>query len=78
MLKGLIMASSSSHDGVPTWNGDAASFVACRWYEKSLKETEREQSASRVWQRLTGSAKQVVRHLNPDEYEGEDGLKKLL
>jgi hypothetical protein len=67
---------------VPTWNGDAASFetfvVACRWYEKSLKESEREQSASRVWQRLTGSAKQVVRHLNPDEYEGEDGLKKLL
>ena len=45
MLKGLIMASSSSHDGVPTWNGDAASFetfvVACRWYEKSLKEYER-------------------------------------
>ena len=70
------------YDSVPTWNGDASSFeafvLACRWYEKSLKDTERKQCASRVWQKLTGPAKSVVKHLNPDEYEGPDGLAKLI
>ena len=73
---------ASMYDSVPTWSGDASSFeafvLACRWYEKSLKDTERKQCASRVWQKLTGPAKSVVKHLNPDEYEGPDGLAKLI
>ena len=67
---------------VPTWNGDASSFegfcIACRWYQKSLKENEKKQAASRVWQRLDGPAKAVVRHLDPDLYEDETGLQRLL
>ena len=67
---------------VPNWNGDPVDFdafaVACRWYEKSLKESERKQAASRVWAKLRGSAKAVVRHLNPDDYEAVDGLSKLV
>ena len=67
---------------MPTWSGDPAEFehfaTACRWYEKSLKESERRQAAPRIWSRLQGAAKAVVRHLNPDEYETDRGLQKLL
>lgn len=67
---------------VPTWSGDPSEFeafsVACRWYEKSLKDSERKQAASRVWARLQGPAKAVVRHCNPDDYESTDGLTKLI
>eukprot|EP00434_Breviolum_minutum_P042849 symbB.v1.2.038157.t2/scaffold5850.1/size23116/1 len=67
---------------VPTWDGSAASFetfvISCRWFQKSLKENEQKQAASRVWQKLTGPAKAVVRHLNPDEYEDVNGLSRLL
>ena len=69
-------------EAVPTWSGDPAEFehfaTACRWYEKSLKESERRQAAPRIWSRLHGAAKAVVRHLNPDEYETAGGLQKLL
>ena len=67
---------------VPTWDGSAASFetfvISCKWFQKSLKENEQKQAASRVWQKLTGPAKAVVRHLNPDEYEDVNGLSRLL
>ena len=67
---------------VPTWSGDPSAFesfvVSCKWYERSLKDTERKQAAARVWSRLQGAAKAVVKHLDPDEYSGEDGLTKLL
>ena len=69
-------------DAVPTWNGDPSSFEAfatsCRWYECSLKDTERKLAASRVWQRLQGAAKSVVKHLNPDDFDSGAGLAKLL
>ena len=77
------MASQSTgfHD-VPTWSGDPVEFdtfaIACRWYEKALKESERKQAASRVWAKLTGPAKAVVRNLNPDEFEHNDGLTRLV
>ena len=67
---------------VPTWNGEPSSFEAfatsCRWYVRGLKETERRLAASRVWQRLSGAAKSVVRHLDPVEFDKEGGLDKLL
>ena len=63
-------------DTVPTWDGDAAQFesfvTACRWYEKGLKDSEKSQAASRVWQKLSGAAKAVVKHLNPDEFSGQN------
>eukprot|EP00435_Cladocopium_sp_Y103_P026365 s1426_g6.t1 len=67
---------------VPTWNGDPVEFesfaTSCRWFEKSLKETEKKAAASKVWARLVGPAKSVVKHLNPDEYENETGLSRLV
>ena len=69
-------------DTVPSWSGDPATFeafaTACRWYERGLKESERKLAASRIWQRLGGAAKSVVRHLNPEEFDTPSGLKKLL
>ena len=76
------MASSSYHSDVPTWDGDASSFeafvIACKWFQKSLKESEQKQAASKIWQRLQGPAKAVVKHLSPDDYEDIGGLQRLL
>ena len=67
---------------VPTWNGDPASFesfvTACEWYSIGLKDQERKLAASRIWQRLTGAAKSVVKHLNPSDFDSPAGLNKLL
>ena len=67
---------------VPTWTGDPTEFeqffVACQWYELSLKDSEKKQAASRVWSRLTGPAKSVVRNLDPEAYSHDGGLRKLL
>ena len=69
-------------DAVPSWDGDPSTFqtfeMACQWYEKTLKDTERRGAAARVWSRLTGPAKSVVRHLSPDEFDSNGGLSKLL
>ena len=69
-------------DYVPTWNGDPASFesfvTACEWYSTGLKDAERKLAASRIWQRLTGAAKSVVKHLNPTDFDSPAGLNKLL
>ena len=70
------------YSSIPTWNGDPAAFeafvTACKWYTLSLKESERKQAASRVWQKLQGAAKSVVRHLDPMEYDAVNGLDKLI
>ena len=67
---------------IPSWDGDPGTFqtfeVACQWYEKTLKDTERRGAAARVWSRLTGPAKSVVKHLSPDEFDTTGGLAKLL
>ena len=77
-----MSSSALAGNEVLTWSGDPAKFqtfsVACRWYVKSLKDSERKQAAFRVWAKLQGPAKAVVRHLNPDDYESEEGLSKLL
>ena len=75
------MAAGGSQD-IPTWNGDAATFetfaTACKWYQRSLKDSEQKLAASKVWQRLSSAAKQVVKHRPPEELEDETGLEKLL
>eukprot|EP00438_Fugacium_kawagutii_P018226 Skav218341 [mRNA] locus=scaffold755:624672:632918:- [translate_table: standard] len=67
---------------IPTWDGDPSTFEAfatnCRWYEMGLKETERKLAAPRIWQRLQGAAKSVVRHLEPKDFDSASGLEKLL
>ena len=69
-------------DGVPIWDGDPASFetfcTSCRWYAHGLKESERKLAAPRVWQKLHGAAKSVVRHLDPKEFDRDGGLDRLL
>ena len=73
---------SSGHDLVPTWDGDASTFEAfathCKWFQRSLKDSEQKLAASKVWQKLTGVAKQVVKHLPPEDYEDSEGLSRLL
>ena len=46
--------------------------------KRSLKENERKLAASRIWQKLTGAAKSVVRHLDPGDFDDSNGLTKLL
>ncbi|CAE7799825.1 unnamed protein product [Symbiodinium sp. CCMP2592] len=75
--------SYSPMDGdAPSWDGSPNTFerfaVECRWYQFSLKSTERHLAAPRVWHKLTGSAKSVVRNLNPEVYATANGLDKLL
>lgn len=69
-------------EGVPTWDGDPGSFESfctnCQWYSHGLKDSERKLAASRVWQKLNGAAKSVVKHLDPKEFNMENGLEKLL
>ena len=73
---------ASSNDHVPSWDGDPQTFetfvTAAKWFEMSLKDSERKLAASRVWQRLSGAAKSVVRHLDPSEFDTSSGLKKLI
>eukprot|EP00435_Cladocopium_sp_Y103_P068837 s59_g32.t1 len=67
---------------IPTWSGDPVDFdsfaIACRLYQTSLKDSERKLAASRVWVKLGGPAKAVVRNLSPEEYEHADGLTRLV
>ena len=67
---------------VPSWDGSPNSFerfaTDCRWYSFSLKQSERHLAAPRVWHKLSGSAKSVVRNLNPEVYATANGLDKLL
>ena len=70
------------NDEVPTWDGDPSSFetfaTSCQWFEASLKDTERKLAAPRIWQKLSGSAKSVARHLDPQEFSTANGVTKLL
>ena len=67
---------------IPCWSGDPTEFetyaTACKWYQKGTKENERKLVVARLWSRLQGPAKSVVRHLDPDLYEGADGLSNFL
>ena len=69
-------------DEVPAWNGDPTEFetyaTACRWYQRSLKDADRKLVVARLWGRLQGAAKSVVRHLDPDAYDDESGLARFL
>ena len=67
---------------VPSWNGNPSSFAsfetACRWYSHTLKESEQAGTAARIWSRLTGPAKSVVKHLDPNQFFNKQGLDLLL
>ena len=69
-------------DFVPAWDGNPSSFetyvTACKWYEKGTKQSERNLVVARLWGQLSGAAKSVVRYLDPDVYDGDDGLKRFL
>ena len=64
------------------WDGDPSSFEAfatsCKWFECSLKDSEKKLAAPKIWQRLAGAAKSVVRHLDPKDFSSDTGLEKLL
>ena len=58
-------------EDIPAWDGDPASFenfaTSCRRYERSLKDREKKLAAPRIWQRLAGAAKSVVKRLDPKD-----------
>ena len=70
------------HAVVPTWDGNPSTFetyvTAARWFERGTKQSERSLVVARLWGQLTGAAKSVVRYLEPEQYEGENGLKAFL
>ena len=70
------------HEEIPCWDGDPASFEAfatsCKWFEYSLKDAEKKLAAPKVWQKLSGVAKSVVKHLEPKDFSSENGMEKLL
>ena len=76
------MPAGGGGEDVPTWDGDPSSFeqfvTSCKWFEASLKDTEKKLAAPKIWQRLSGSAKSVVRHLDPTEFGSAEGLQRLL
>ncbi|OLQ06743.1 hypothetical protein AK812_SmicGene9941 [Symbiodinium microadriaticum] len=57
-------AASRSKDGVPSWNGEASSFVAyeepARLWEQGLVYNKRYTAAPRLMAELTGAAKRLV------------------
>ena len=66
--------SNAGKDGdVPSWNGDPDTFerlaTECKWCQHSLKASEKQLAAPRVWHRLVGSAKSVVRNLDPSRLQ---------
>ena len=66
---------------VPIWDGDPSSFdsfaTSCKWYERSLKESDRKLAAPRIWQKLHGAAKSVVKNLKPEDFDVTNGVEKL-
>ena len=76
------MAVQGKYDEVPSWSGDPAEFesyaTACKWFSRATKESERKLVVARLWGRLSGAAKSVVKHLDPDAFEGENGLNAFL
>jgi len=52
--------------------------TAARWYHRGTKTNERDLVVARLWSQLSGAAKSVVRYLEPDQYEGSDGLDRFL
>ena len=76
------MASNSFYSEVPSWDGDPNSFerfaTSCLWYSYGLKDNERHLAAARIWNKMSGPAKGVVRHLSPEEFVDKDGVAKLL
>lgn len=67
---------------VPSWDGSPSTFetyvTAAKWYERGTKSSERNLVVARLWGQLTGAAKSVVKFLEPDQYDGQDGLARFL
>ena len=78
----MILAFHGKDNEVPSWDGNPSTFerfaTECRWFQHSLKPSAKSLAAPRVWQRLVGSAKTVVRNLDPSVYSTNSGLEKLL
>ena len=76
------MSSSSFQSDVPTWDGNPQTYdtfeTACRWYAMTLKDSDRKGAAARVWSKLQGPARSVVKHLQPQDFFHDGGLDKLL
>ncbi|CAE7247426.1 GIP, partial [Symbiodinium sp. CCMP2456] len=75
-------AASRSKDGVPSWNGEAASFVAyeeaARLWEQGLVYNKRYTAAPRRMAELTGAARRLVAGKPAEEVAFVGGVKVLL
>ena len=69
-------------DHVPSWDGSPGTFesyvTACKWYSKGTKESERKLVVARLWRKLSGAAKSIVRYADPEQFDHEDGLNQFL
>ena len=68
--------------GIPMWSGAPAEFDefanACYWYRASMKPNERLSVVAPIWGNLSGPPKRLVKSLNPDKFEVEDGPEQFL
>ena len=67
---------------IPSWDGNPSTcethVTAAKWFERGTKQSERGLVVARLWGELSGAAKSVVRYLEPEQFEGDDGLKRFL
>ncbi|CAE7881711.1 unnamed protein product [Symbiodinium sp. KB8] len=75
-------AASRSKDGVPSWNGEASSFVAyeesARLWEQGLVYNKRYTAAPRLMAELTGAAKRLVAGKPAEDVAFVGGVQVLL
>ena len=66
-------------DGTPTWDGNPLTWDSykrqVKWYVSGTKLDARRFVVGRLVPKLTGSAAQLVRRWNPDDFDREDGVK---
>ena len=69
-------------DGTPTWDGNPLTWDSykrqVKWYVSGTKLEARRFVVGRLVPKLTGSAAQLVRRWNPDDFDREDGVRLYL
>ena len=76
------MSGSHDKDNVPSWSREEEHWNQyledIQWYFWSVKPVDRRLIASKLARKLSGSAKTALKGLKPREFDGTQGIPKLL